>query len=434
MADVTNLYVVEVYQLWKWQRPTEGWLEEWWPSIQRAVKWEISVSPQGLPEHLVDTYAALAHTAADAHLTPPPLLLPLPLSLTSPPPLPLPTLCTRSSRYDIVGLDAYQWCTFNAVLHLLGMRAAMAMATALNDTATLTAATASYHLGQRAINATLWHPTGGYYRAYYNANNASESAVFADALYAQVIANTLGLGDLLPPSQMLSHLRAEVRHNDSPYGLIVQTGREAQSNTQDNAIWMGGSQDWTTLAISLGVPVSEAYEQARKGMDNWRLRLNDQWNVWGLAGGMGIGIDGLHWCTRSPSPCSHRHYSHPLLLHTSLAPCPLSPPGVLCQSLRLPHGVVAHPVRGQWSAVGRSHRHPIIQPQAAPPLRAARHDPRHAGHPQRHRPAGVDGVQPQRHHGQCARPPVHHRWGERPHPRGADARSDGDVEARPHIE
>ena len=268
MADVTNLYVAEIYQLWKW-RPQPGWLDEFWPSVQRAVAWEIGVSPQGLPVQLVDTY-------------------------------------------DILALDQYEYATFNSVLHLLGMRAAMEMARAMKDSATYDAAAASFALGQKTLQATLWHADGAYYRSYYNVKNTSEVALFADALYAQVVSNTLGLGLLLPAEQMRAHLAAEAALNDSPYGLIVQTGREPQSNQQDNAIWMGGSQDWTALSISLGMKPADAYAQAMKGLDNWRLRLNDQWNVWGLAAGMGVGMDGLHWCTS--------HYGfHMVLWHQPFA-------------------------------------------------------------------------------------------------------------------
>ena len=188
----------------------------------------------------------------------------------------------------------------------------MELATVMGDTDTFNKANASFYLAQQTLNETLWYADGQYYRSYYDQGGEVVNAVFADSLYGQVVAWTLGLGDLLPRSQMTAHLAAEVEYNDSPYGLIVQTGREDPSNSQDNAIWMGGSQDWTTLGIRLGLPLNASFPQAAKGMDNWRLRLNDQWNVWGLAGGMGLGMDGLHWVTS--------HYGfHMVLWHTPLA-------------------------------------------------------------------------------------------------------------------
>jgi len=65
----------------------------------------------------------------------------------------------------------------------------------------------------------------------------------------------------------------------------------------DNSIWMGGSPDWTALNIHLGANVSYAMHQAEKALNNWRLELNDQWNIHGIVAGEGYYFDGLPWCT-----------------------------------------------------------------------------------------------------------------------------------------
>ena len=265
MGDVTTLFIAEVWELYAWTADMD-FVRDMYPHVKRAVQWQIRRSPDGLPTHLVSTY-------------------------------------------DIVGLETFEYTTFNSVLHLLAMRAAMRLAELYNDTATYDAATIAFNSGAALLQSLLWNNASHYYQSFWDNSTDGSNVVFADSLYGQVVAWTLGLDDLLPREQMLDHLFAEELYNDSPYGLIVQTGLEEPSNTQDNAIWMGGSQDWTAAAIRLGLPLQRSYPQAEKGMNNWRLRLNDLWNVWGLAGGIGLGMDGLHWCTS--------HYGfHMVLWHT----------------------------------------------------------------------------------------------------------------------
>ena len=40
-----------------------------------------------------------------------------------------------------------------------------------------------------------------------------------------MLADSLGLGTLTTDAQVKSHLRAVLRENDTPYGLLCQTGR-----------------------------------------------------------------------------------------------------------------------------------------------------------------------------------------------------------------
>jgi len=209
----------------------------------------------------------------------------------------------------------------------------------------------------------------------------------ADTFYAQVWAYTLGLGLVTgQESSLRSHLKAESFYNDSPYGLLVLTGRTQSGSAaaspyfsnaplkpllfqdddddellswqlsssedqqqamemllpltrkirseqkkqrnglpgdpsncnsiygigQDNAIWMGGSPDWTTLNLYLGMAANQSLAQAQKALNQWRLVLNDQWNVHGLMGGIGYGVDGLPFCTS--------HYGfHMVLWHIPFA-------------------------------------------------------------------------------------------------------------------
>ena len=268
MGDVTTLFIAEVWQMYAWTKDME-FVTAMYPHVVRGMEWQIRRSPNGLPEHLVSTY-------------------------------------------DIVALDQFQYTTFNSVLHLLAMQAVMRLAEVFDDKPTYQTASAAFNNGSALLQTLLWNNVTSWYQSFWDPSTDGSQVVFADALYGQVVSWTLGLGDLLPRQQMIDHLYGEEQRNDSPYGLIVQTGLEDYHNTQDNAIWMGGSQDWTTAAIRLGLPLERSYLQAEKGMNNWRLRLNDLWNVWGLAGGIGVGMDGLHWCT------SHYGFHMPLW-HTPFA-------------------------------------------------------------------------------------------------------------------
>ena len=71
----------------------------------------------------------------------------------------------------------------------------------------------------------------------------------ADALYAQVLSDTLGLGPLAPDSQVLRHNAYVLQENDTPYGLLLQTGRYTYPGpAQDNAVWMMANSNWASLA------------------------------------------------------------------------------------------------------------------------------------------------------------------------------------------
>jgi hypothetical protein len=159
----------------------------------------------------------------------------------------------------------------------------------------------------------LWYsdtPETGYFLAY--TGGKGEKAIFTDALYGQVLAFTYGLGALYNVSVMQKHLESEVRLGDTPYGLRMLTGREPLTNPQDNAIWMGASQDWTVLNLWLNVDVDSATTQSKKGLTHVSQTLNDQWNTHGIYAGDGYGVGGKPWITA--------HYGfHMVLWHLPFA-------------------------------------------------------------------------------------------------------------------
>eukprot|EP01087_Luapelamoeba_hula_P006034 TRINITY_DN16187_c0_g1_i1.p1 TRINITY_DN16187_c0_g1~~TRINITY_DN16187_c0_g1_i1.p1 ORF type:complete len:1054 (-),score=97.01 TRINITY_DN16187_c0_g1_i1:147-3308(-) len=262
MGDVTTIFIAQVWQFYAWANDLT-FLRYIYPRVRAAVQWQVSVSPNGLPEHLINTY-------------------------------------------DILALDQYPLCTFNSVLHLMAMRAAVHLASVMNDTATVKLARESFDKGSILIDQQLWYNNSdgkpGYYQSYNGVS--TQHAVMVDALYGQVVAYTLGLGSVLPLDKMRAHLMAELKYNDGPYGLIVQTGREPPTNKQDNAIWMGGSQDWSALALRVfdtqsDFDYADLLRPSEKGLNHWRMWLRDPWNTHGLVASNGYTDlqGGLPLCT-----------------------------------------------------------------------------------------------------------------------------------------
>ena len=127
----------------------------------------------------------------------------------------------------------------------------------------------------------------------------------ADCTYANVLADTLGLSPLTTNQQISSHLDAVLRQNDSPYGLIVQTGRYPSIHDHgdnDNAVWMMASPNWATLALWRGFDHLKALGVAKKLLDWWRLHLKDMWNVVAVAGGVNTSSAG--------QPLANSHYGY----------------------------------------------------------------------------------------------------------------------------
>ena len=302
MGDVTSIWVLEVLEIYLHAGNTTR-LQQAWPAVVDAVKWSIAMSKaQGLPAHLV---------------------------------------CT----YDILGMEVYNMTTFNGVLHLAMMKAAIHLASdpAVNDAATAAAALAAFNTGVAAMTTTMWNSTYGYFRAYTGGD-----AIMADCLYGQQVALAHGLGWLLPTAMIASHLRAEAKYNLNAFGLTTVTGRHTpppaaadadaaptsggdavalrkaakaadkrafmqglgelrgRGDGQDDAVWMGAAPTWSCLALALGAAgpaggnVTAALEPSRLELENYRSRLRMMWDLTGLSTTADWGDDsanGQPFCT-----------------------------------------------------------------------------------------------------------------------------------------
>ena len=171
------------------------------------------------------------------------------------------------------------------------LRAAGELAVAVGDSSSAAAASAALATAQVSIQDQLWNSTEGFFRAYTTAINGSgtDNAVMADSLYGQMIAAYLGLGWLVPPAQLLSHLAAEEKYNANSFGFTVVTNRTTPPPggqvPDDDTTWQQGGPDWSTLAIGLnmtGGNLTAALEPSQRSLENWRSRLHDLWNLAGL--------------------------------------------------------------------------------------------------------------------------------------------------------
>jgi uncharacterized protein (DUF608 family) len=140
--------------------------------------------------------------------------------------IPAHLVCT----YDILGMEVYNSTTFNGVLHLAMMKAAIVLANVseINDSNTAAIAQAAFSRGVDAMTTIMWNSTYGYFRAY-----TGGEAIMADALYGQQVALAHGLGWLLPTEMISQHLAAEAKYNLNDYGLTVVTGRHTPPPESD---------------------------------------------------------------------------------------------------------------------------------------------------------------------------------------------------------
>ena len=269
MGDVSSMFIVYLLELHRWgadDADAAALVAELWPAARRAAQWQMGrASELGLPSHLVDTY-------------------------------------------DGLRLQRYNASCFSSLFHLLAMRAARELATlpTVNDPAFATACDEALVRGRAAMDTLLWNATGGFYRSYVGGN-----AIMSDSLYARVLADSLGLGSLTTDEQVSSHLRAVLRDNDTPYGLLCQTGRypypgpPALGHDADNSVWMMANPNWASLSLRRGGPVDEAFAVVNKTFAWWRSSLKDMWNVVALHGGLGYGQEGM--------PLANSHYGYHLV-------------------------------------------------------------------------------------------------------------------------
>ncbi|XP_023931770.1 uncharacterized protein LOC106167159 [Lingula anatina] len=293
MSDCSSMFAVYALELYRWKGEVE-FVKSLWPNIKKAVQWHIDQAKEyGQPRKLETTY-------------------------------------------DYVVLTIYDFSAYTSGFHLLALRAGYELALAFGDTDFANTCQSAYRRGVEAIDKYQWNATHEYYNAYTTLNKvdsidfrldsknfrstlgkmieaqglvgvtenlpATPGAVMADSFYAQVVAFSVGLGPLVDPSRLIKHLKAEYEHNETPYGMLVMTGRypypgPAVKPFRDNCIWQMANPNWGTLNIHLEQNVTNAINVAKVTLDRWRSIENDQWNAAGITGGVGYGLEGQSFMT-----------------------------------------------------------------------------------------------------------------------------------------
>ena len=122
----------------------------------------------------------------------------------------------------------------------------------------------------------------------------TQEGLFADALYAQVLAYSAGLGTLVSSEAKLrQHLHAQLATNCAHAegaalapgcanaGMVTLTGR-AKLGPTDWQIWEGIPPNHASLSIHTGQDPATALENFHSSATSWSERTNDQWNTAGI--------------------------------------------------------------------------------------------------------------------------------------------------------
>ena len=296
MSDGSSMFLMYVLELLRWtgDRAT---LELYYPVVKKVAQWQMQVSATfGVPVGLETTY-------------------------------------------DILRFPSYTLSAYASVFHLLAMAATRELATAFGDTAFASEANQAFARAQTSMDALQWNADGGYYHAGWSQCDAKTmtcakgEGVFADSFYAQVLAYTSGLGDLLKqPERLDSHLRYVwqqncVHTNDESgaiqpgclNGLVIMTKRPVELT--DLQVWEMATHNHVSLLLHrkrtqkrLGQqrqapsPSLEDILGLSEGTGtSYSQRINDQWNVAGIKTNDGF-----------PSITSHYGY-HMVAWHTPFA-------------------------------------------------------------------------------------------------------------------
>ena len=155
------------------------------------------------------------------------------------------------------------------------MRATEELALASGDHAFAATAHSAFLTAQIALDQLQWNASHQFYNAGSNSCVRGQGCSdgigsFADAFYGQVLAYSLGLGDLLAdPTRLDSHLtytaKANCVHNEvgsgaliagsCPNGLVIMTGRpvektDLQVRSRDAPPFLAACRDASVTACS----------------------------------------------------------------------------------------------------------------------------------------------------------------------------------------
>ena len=261
MSDSTSMFIVYVLELYKWDADVVT-LKTYWPVIQKAVSWINSTALEfGVPYKLETTY-------------------------------------------DVLGFPKYELSTYASAFHILALMAARELGVAMQDASFARDCDVQIQRAQSALDALQWNVTEGFYNAGSDNCTAEVGCergigIFSDAFYAQVLAYSVGLGDLLArPERLDQHLQYVAKknciHNDMtkpstplvsgcPNGLVTMTGRLTEQT--DLSVWEMATFDHAALMLRRATSSAEADASlalAEGTGTSYAKRINDQWNTAGV--------------------------------------------------------------------------------------------------------------------------------------------------------
>ena len=328
MADSTSMFIMYVLELLRWDAD-DTTLELYYPAVKRAAEWQMNVSADfGVPLELQTTYDILGFTSYQ--------------------------LSSYSSVFHVMAMEAA--AELARAADDGASRAAFAAAATRGrnslDTLQWVGQNTSTFEGQPGVYCDMdyeyvganlsvgecarrtfglqffmdaggrgdcyacrgGHPlanqsgyvlytkTGAVRGSWAAASNnctdragcATQHGVFADTLYAQVLAYSAGLGTIVSSADKLrEHLATELATNCAHAegtdleagcgkgGMVILTGRSKVGVT-DWQVWEGGPPNHASLALRAGAPPAEALANFKQSATSWSQRVNDQWNTAGI--------------------------------------------------------------------------------------------------------------------------------------------------------
>ncbi|KAK8792751.1 hypothetical protein WA158_004915 [Blastocystis sp. Blastoise] len=247
MSDCSSMFAMALVEHYKWNKDRQV-VTDLYNNAKRGIQWHLDVSKTyGLPEKLCNTY-------------------------------------------DIMGPEGYALFGYNGVAHIMGLQAMRELAIIMNDQEWIKKMNIEL---DRARNAFIkYHWNGEYFKSYSDGTPAehivgSKEPLMSDTFYPAVLSYIFGLDDLIDKELLKSHLIQEYKHNQSPFGLIIMTGRTAPGlKNNDNHIWMMAPNDWAALGLYYNpyntTNVDEYLDVSKRALENVRERLHDLWNTHGV--------------------------------------------------------------------------------------------------------------------------------------------------------
>ena len=236
MSDVSSMYIIYILELLKWHNDTD-FAREMFASAKKAADWHVSVSTfHGMPYKLETTY-------------------------------------------DVLAFPRYDAASYSTLFHILAMRAIQELCAFMKvDASAYKAAEEAAVASQESM---MWDEDEQFYIAY----TGGEKAVFADTFYPQVLAYSLGYGELVNKTRIKLHLQKVAVANDDPSGLKILTGRKTGNTPTEGDVWMMAPADHSTLLVRLGEDFDSAIVAAERTYKTVIDTTKDVWKTCGVLKG-----------------------------------------------------------------------------------------------------------------------------------------------------